>query len=167
MFKHITSTSNKSVIQDVPFPIDKWTQPNAADLYLDRVWTLSRDRMILSEEVKSAPNKTEVNRNDDDWFLLPAGFYELQFYGSVQISSNEVGWVIPRSTLIRNGMIMQSGLFDSGYEGPIGCGMLVSTSSFKVKRGTRLAQFVLAQAEAIHLYDGQYSAGKQAAQQYL
>lgn len=163
MFKHIFSSSESSISEWD----SKQIQPNAIDVRLDRVWMIN-GRFTLSEDEKlTAEDKQEyILSNSNDWFLLSRGVYEFQFKGIIKVQSGEVGWIIPRSTLVRNGVFMQSGLYDSGYHGSIGAGVFVGGSSFKVKRGTRIGQLLLATAEAIGEYNGSYGIGKTAEKFY-
>lgn len=163
MFKHIVHNANSDISEwDI-----KQIQPNAVDVRLDRVWII-HGRFTLSDDEKvNAEDKQEyILSGSNDWFLLPKGMYEFQFKGIVRISSDEVGWVIPRSTLVRNGVFLQSGLYDSGYHGSIGAGVYVGGSSFKVKRGTRVGQLLIAKADAVGAYNGSYGIGKAAEKFY-
>lgn len=161
MLKHIYGTSQSSISE---FDI-KQIQPNAVDLRLDRVW-LVHSRFKLSDDEKQPADKVEYTANNEGWFLLAKGCYEFQFKGIVKIGDGEAGWIIPRSTLVRNGIFLQSGLYDTGYHGSIGAGAIVMTSSFQVQRGTRLGQLLISTAESVHKYDGSYGIGKSAEQQY-
>ena len=44
-----------------------------------------------------------------------AGSYEAIMDAYVTVGAVEAGWVVPRSTLNRNGLFITSGLYDSGY----------------------------------------------------
>jgi len=74
----------------------------------------------------------------------------------VTIGPDEAGWVITRSTLNRNGVFITSGLYDSGYSGVMAGAMHVRGGPVRIKKGTRVAQFLLFKAEALTLYNGSY-----------
>lgn len=128
--------------------------PNAVDLRLDRVLKVCCSEFVLSDESKTVRGTEEVFPKNE-WYTLWPGAYEITL-GNVKIGTDEAGFVLPRSTLNRNGIIITTGLFDSGYQGAVGSVMHVTTDIFKVKKGTRVAQFLLFKAESLKQYDGQY-----------
>ena len=79
----------------------------------------------------------------------------------ITIGEGEAGWVITRSTLNRNGVFITSGLYDSGYCGVMAGALHVNVGPMKIKRGTRVGQFLLFKSETLKLYDGDYGANKQ------
>ena len=60
-----------------------------------------------------------------------------------------------------------SGLYDSGYEGVMAGALHVTSGRFDVKRGTRLGQFLLFDAEALSMYDGSYGLKKEHDKKYV
>lgn len=156
MFRNIAGKDSKSTLSNVN-KVD--VQPNAVDIKLDRVFKFdhnSRDNVFfIDEEQKVHAKKIEVHAEDEYFFLYP-GTYEVQFEGIVSIADKETGWVITRSSLNRNGVFITSGLYDSGYTGAMAGVMHVTEVPMKIQRGTRVGQFILADAEALHSYDGSY-----------
>jgi len=86
--------------------------------------------------------------------------------GIVSIGEDEAGWVITRSTLNRNGLFITSGLYDSGYEGVMAGALHVNGGPAKIKKGTRVGQFLMFKAESLSSYDGDYGVGKDHDQKY-
>tara|TARA_R100000081_G_scaffold91174_1_gene68270 strand:- start:324 stop:599 length:276 start_codon:yes stop_codon:yes gene_type:complete len=86
--------------------------------------------------------------------------------GIVTLADDEAGWVITRSSLNRNGCFITSGLYDSGYSGVMAGVLHVNNGPIRVKRGTRVGQFLLFKAEALNQYDGDYGSGKQHDKKY-
>ena len=78
----------------------------------------------------------------------------------INLSEGEAGWVITRSTLNRNGVFLTSGLYDSGYRGMMAGAMHITCGPLKIKKGTRVGQFLLFKSETLKLYDGDYGLGK-------
>lgn len=92
----------------------------------------------------------------EGWFLGP-GFYETVSAVKVQIPSDKAGWVIQRSSLNRNGVMVMGSLYDSGFRGTINSTIYVfNPAGIFIEKGARIGQFVLADAEALSQYDGQY-----------
>jgi len=144
---------------------DTDVQPNAIDLRIDKVFVPQQGVFILSEEKKVHRGSRELLpkrfQDEDGWWGLMPGFYEIVFKNEIKLPKGEAGFVIPRSTLVRNGVYLSTGLYDSGYEGMMVSGLHVTTGVFYVKKGTRIAQFLLFEAETLRKYDGAYGSRKQ------
>ena len=143
------SNSRLTAIQDGD------SQPNAIDLRLGKVFAINNTLFELSEEGKRHRGTTEITPVYD-WYYLEEGTYEVVMENIVTIGADEAGWVITRSTLNRNGVFITSGLYDSGYNGVMAGAMHVRGGPVKIKKGTRVAQFLLFKAEALTLYNGSY-----------
>lgn len=131
------------------------SQPNAIDLRLGKVFSINNTEFELSEEGKKHRGTTEIISHGD-WYTLAEGTYEVVMENIVTVGADEAGWVITRSTLNRNGVFITSGLYDSGYNGVMAGAMHVRGGPFRIKKGTRVAQFLLFKAEALTLYNGSY-----------
>lgn len=171
MLIHIASTDTSSSLDT----LDKnQIQPNACDLKLDRVFAFNKGSFSISETAKTTIEKTEIFPDTKGMFRLePKTVYEVQFEGTIKIGDDEAGWVITRSTLNRNGLFFTSGLYDSGYNGAMAGALHNNTGSYAfIAKGTRVAQFLLFKAQALHQYDGSYGIAKdgtvkQAEKQYV
>jgi len=137
-------------------------QPNAIDLRLDRIFVFSApysEEFKISNEDKKPFTKQELFPADDWWQLGP-GCYEVIMENIVKMGENEAGWVITRSTLSRNGVFITGGLYDSGYHGVMAATLNV-TRNLTIKKGTRIGQFLLFDADMLHKYDGSYGLAKE------
>lgn len=67
------------------------------------------------------------------------------------------GYLITRSSLNRNGIFIQSGLYDSNFYGYVGCTLYNLGGRIKIRKNTRIAQFILVQAESTSEYKGSYN----------
>ena len=143
------SNSRLTAIQDGE------SKPNAIDLRLGKVFAINNTLFELSEEGKRHRGTTEITPVYD-WYYLEEGTYEVVMENIVTIGADEAGWVITRSTLNRNGVFITSGLYDSGYNGVMAGAMHVRGGPVRIKKGTRVAQFLLFKAEALTLYNGSY-----------
>lgn len=173
MMIHIASTNSKSTLTDID---DKMICPNAVDLRLDRIWEIGQQSMILSEDQKVMRDTTEVQPTEDLWYILQPGSYEVTMMHNIVMAEGESGFVITRSTLNRNGVFLTSGLYDSGYGIDVNTGqhvggvmaacLHVNCGPLRIKKGTRIGQFVLFKSETVHLYDGSYGNHKQHDKKY-
>ena len=86
---------------------------------------------------------------------------EIVMENIVSVGEGYAGFVITRSTLNRNGLFITSGLYDSGYHGVMAGCLHVRVGPAKIKKGTRVGQFILFEAETLSMYDGSYGIGNQ------
>ena len=152
--KHISSENTQSFL--TPIPVEGDVQPNATDLRLDKVFGIRKNMFELTNEEKTHRGSWEVIPNADGFFKLQPGVYEFIMEGTVTVAEGEAGIVLTRSTLIRNGCFLITGLYDSGYSGVIGGQLNIGCGWANIKRGTRIGQFVLFDAESLHKYSGDY-----------
>lgn len=158
MLRHPLHYETQTRITDIIFDTD--VQPNAVDLKVEKIYILNQEVFVLSEGIKQhrgiKEHPTRIFNNESDWWCLQPGYYQVLFKNKVNIGSSEAGLVISRSTLIRNGVYLLSGLYDSGYEGEMVGGLHVTTSPFFLKKGTRLGQYLVLESNSLKNYDGDY-----------
>ena len=157
--KHILSKTNDCELTGVQHGD---SQPNAVDLRVKKIFEINKKSpFIISEEDKTHRGSTEVQPDEEGWFNLERGTYEIIMENVVSVGEGYAGFVITRSTLNRNGLFITSGLYDSGYHGVMAGCLHVRVGPAKIKKGTRVAQFLLFEAETLSMYDGSYGIGKQ------
>jgi len=97
------------------------------------------------------------------WLLYP-GTYEITFWEGCKLPGNYVGLIRQRSSLLRNGTIIHSSVFDPGFETEfIGCVMRVNETIF-IEEDARVGQIYFHQCEEVdqeNLYNGQWQNDKQ------
>ena len=157
--KHILSKTNDCELTGVQHGD---SQPNAVDLRVKKIFEINKKSpFIISEEDKTHRGSTEVQPDEEGWFNLERGTYEIIMENVVSVEEGYAGFVITRSTLNRNGLFITSGLYDSGYHGVMAGCLHVRVGPAKIKKGTRVGQFILFEAETLSMYDGSYGIGKQ------
>jgi len=155
--KHILGPNSKSWLTGVQ---EGDSQPNAVDLRLDKVFRITSNLFELSNEHKDHRGSDILNTDDENYFQLYVGSYEVIFENVINVGEGEAGWVITRSTLNRNGCFLTSGLYDSGYNGLMAGVLHVTCGPARIKRGTRIGQYLSFDAEALTMYDGDYGLNK-------
>jgi deoxycytidine triphosphate deaminase len=95
------------------------------------------------------------------WLLYP-GTYEITFWEGCKLPGNYVGLIRQRSSLLRNGTIIHSSVFDPGFEtDAMGCVMRVNETIF-IEEDARVAQIYFHECDEVsELYDGQWQNDKQ------
>lgn len=152
-------------------------QPNGVDLTLAEVYEqrgpgrVSRDgkeigdrQALVPEERESVPESEASEGSEEVWndasggtatFYLPPGGYIVQYAETVSIPEGHVGFIYPRSTLMRNSCMLNTAVWDAGYTGK-GEGLLQVHHDIEIERGARIAQLVLAEGQHDDTYAGSY-----------
>ena len=151
------------------------TQPNAVDLRLDKVLEIYPTLFVIDEQQKVHRGSEELIPDEDGYFTLRPGTYEVTMENTISVARGEAGFVITRSTLNRNGVFLTSGLYDSGYgydgdqrsPAVMAAAMHVTTGPMKIRKGTRIGQYVGFYAETNNMYDGDYGSHKAHDKKYL
>lgn len=152
--KHILSQKSKSTLTNVR---DEDSQPNAVDLRVAKVFHIYDSAFVLSVDNSKIHRKTiELQPSDKGYWQLAPGAYEIVMENEIAIGKKEAGWIVARSTLIRNGVFIVSGVYDTGYNGAVGGCLHVTTGQFILEKGSRVGQFLLFDAEMLSEYQGSY-----------
>ena len=136
------------------------TQPNAVDLRLGKLFWIDSKEFLIDETQKVHRGSVEMYPDQDGYYLLQPGHYEVVMENEINVAEGEAGFVITRSTLNRNGVFLTSGLYDSGYAGVMAGVMHVAIGPMRIKKGTRIGQYLSWEAESVSMYDGDYGSGK-------
>lgn len=158
--KHILGPKTRTTLTNIK-PGDP--QPNAVDLRVDKIFLIRPSVFIISEEEKRHRGSVDLMPDDNGWWTLQEGSYEVVMENIIEVGENEAGWVITRSTLNRNGVFLTSGLYDSGYNGAMAACMHVTSGPMRIQRGTRIGQYLAFDAETLFKYDGSYGFSKDGA----
>jgi len=98
------------------------------------------------------------------WLLYP-GVYDITFNEGCKLPDNRVAFIKQRSSLYRNGTIINSPVFDPGFETEfMGTLMYVNRTIF-IEENARVAQIYFHECQSAELYDGQWQNDKQRNQQ--
>jgi len=128
-------------------------QPNGVDLTLGAVFEqISAGRIERGD--KTVGDRREIAADDGTYHLDPGG-YVVAYAERVAIPEEHVGFLYPRSSLLRNSCMLNTAVWDAGYEGR-GEGLLEVHHPIELEEGARIAQLVLAAADHADTYDGSY-----------
>tara|TARA_R100000008_G_C3581255_1_gene168664 strand:+ start:1935 stop:2429 length:495 start_codon:yes stop_codon:yes gene_type:complete len=135
---------------------EKNIQPNAIDITADQIWKVAQQEADITS--KRHRNRNSVTVNEKGFWNLFNGVYDFASETYIEVPEGLVGWLHTRSTLNRNGLIVHSGLYDSGFKGPI-CGMIYNLVAGNVfmTPGTCVAQFIIATSDSAGTYSGGYN----------
>ena len=132
-------------------------QPNGVDLTLAAVFRPRGTGRIgrTGTEVADRAELTPTDLEGRDVYVLDPGGYVVRYAETVRIPEEHVGFLYPRSSLLRNGCTVDTAVWDAGYEGK-GEGLLEVHRPIEIEVGARVAQLVLAEGDHEGSYDGSY-----------
>lgn len=132
---------------------EEQVQPNGVDLTLGAVFEQVGTGRIERGD-KTVGERRELDPGGDVYRLDPGG-YVVQYGDRIRVPDEHVGFVYPRSSLLRNSCMLDTAVWDAGYEGR-GEGLLEVYHPIELEPGARIAQLVLARAAHEWTYDGTY-----------
>ena len=96
----------------------------------------------------------------EGWLLYP-GTYDVTFWEGCKIPNNRVAFIKQRSSLWRNGTLINSPVFDPGFQTDnMGTIMLVTETIF-IEKDARVAQIYFHECDPAEEYNGQWQNDKQ------
>lgn len=141
---------------------DEQVQPNGVDLTLETVFEQREPgrvgrggKDVGTRQSRPVEQDDLEERSSRGTYYLPRGGYVVRYGETIRIPDGHVGFVYPRSTLLRNSCMLNTAVWDAGYEGK-GEGLLQVHFDVEIERGARIAQLVLARADHHTTYDGTY-----------
>lgn len=131
-------------------------QPNAIDIPINKIYKLiNHNAFFLWKDRKAHRNRLEL-QTTTSW-ELGAGVYDFFSDAYVEMPEGVCGWLITRSTLNRNGILVHSGLYDSGYKGHINGTLYVFCDTNYIEPGACVAQFIMFSGDSVGKYAGGYN----------
>ncbi|MFB6126124.1 MAG: deoxyuridine 5'-triphosphate nucleotidohydrolase [Halolamina sp.] len=150
--------SGQFVAEQLDDVAPKQVQPNGVDLTLEAVFE-QREPGRIGRDGKTVGDRraleTAEREDGAGAYYLTSGGYVVRYAEPVAIPEDHVGYLYPRSTLLRNSCMLNTAVWDAGYEGK-GEGLLEVHHDVELERDARIAQLVLARADHDGAYDGGY-----------
>lgn len=142
---------------DVVVDTEDQIQPNGIDLRINKLYSVIGTARIPREgKVQSDLRARELDPKDGYWSLTPKGIYYVDFVESISVPAGWCATLITRSSLVRAGVDVVSGLWDTGFTGTLGCVLRVH-SPVDIEWGAKLCQAMFWQSEfSGHYYTGRY-----------
>jgi deoxycytidine triphosphate deaminase len=102
-----------------------------------------------------------INLEGNKGWLLHPGVYDITFNEGCKIPENRVAFIKQRSSLYRNGAIINSPVFDPGFETEFMGTLLYVHEPLFIELNARVAQIYFHECELAEKYDGQWQNDKQ------
>jgi deoxycytidine triphosphate deaminase len=96
------------------------------------------------------------------WLFHP-GTYDITFNEGCKIPDNRVAFIKQRSSLWRNGTLINSPVFDPGFETEFMGTIMLVTEPIFIEENARVAQIYFHECLSAELYNGQWQNDKQRA----
>ena len=119
-----------------------------------------KDKTILNNYT---PVETKTIDGVEGWLLYP-GAYDITFHEGCKIAANRVGLIRQRSSLLRNGAIIASSVFDPGFETENMGTIMIVTATIFIEQDARVGQMYFHECDGVaeeNLYNGQWQNDKQ------
>lgn len=136
----------------------KQVQPNRIDFTLDKVMRVDHtDIAVVAETGKKMRKLIEMPEmlgTNPGWNLLRGNVYDGTSDMYVEVPAGVAAVIYTRSTFARNGVLIASGLYDSGYKGQIGFTIYPHGGDILIAPGTRIGQIAFVHSENAGMYTG-------------
>ena len=132
--------------------------PNGFDLSVESIEEFNGDGTLLKNG-KILPQTEEVMFGDgEDKYWLRQGVYKVKTREAINMPNNLVGFAFPRSSLLRMGIITQTGVWDAGFKGKSEFALVVTNPfGVSIEIGARIIQICFDWISEVDKgYDGSY-----------
>jgi deoxycytidine triphosphate deaminase len=122
-----------------------------------KIGKVLKDKTELTEYT---PQNTIMLDGVEGW-LLHEGVYDITFNEGCKLPENRVAFIKQRSSLYRNGAIINSPVFDPGFETQNMGTLLYVHETIFIEKDARVAQIYFHECNGAELYNGQWQNDKQ------
>ena len=116
-------------------------------------------------ELTTYTSENTIMLDGTEGWLLHEGVYDITFNEGCKLPENRVAFIKQRSSLYRNGAIINSPVFDPGFETQNMGTLLYVHETIFIEKDARVAQIYFHECESAEKYDGQWQGDKQRTQQ--
>ena len=126
--------------------LDQQLQPNGFDLTLRDVARLtSTGSMGAAPDQRTLPDSDKLEFDSDQWLHLDPGSYLITFNEIVNLPLDLMTLGRTRSSLLRSGVSIHTGVGDAGYRGRYQALMVVHLpQGYRIQKGAKVTQLVFA-----------------------
>lgn len=152
---------NQGFVKNLKDPA-KQIQPNAIDFTVDSIQLIGSgdtyNVCVIGESVKQMSSQSPVDADVDGFYrLLPNKAYDISSDMYVEVPEGKAAILVLRSTFVRNGLTLASGLYDSGFKGNIGAVLHTNSAQARVEKGVRIGQIIFIDSASAGVYAGGYN----------
>jgi deoxycytidine triphosphate deaminase len=123
------------------------------------------DKTVVHQYTPIAPFNTADTSVDQDGagrtlFALAPGTYSLTFEQGIKLPTNKTAFIRHRSSILRCGSVITSGIFDPGFEVDEMGAVMITTQPITIEKGARVAQVYIFDNNEADAYNGQWQSTK-------
>jgi len=115
------------------------------------------DKTLLEGYDEVRPTVTPTGKY---MYYLKPGAYSLTFEQGCKLPNNVTAFIRHRSSVLRCGAIITSGVYDPGFEVDEMGGVMIVNQDMRIEKGARVAQIIMMENTPADLYDGQWQKNK-------
>lgn len=139
--------NGKFVASCIDIPIPRSIQPHGYDLHIGSLFMFKDIGLwTISEECKTVRLSSMLQPVKDHYILGKGDVCTIRFAEKITIPDNCVGITTQRSTLMRNGLVTNVGIWDAGYSG-YGTSLLMCHTNARLSRFMGVVQLTVYDAE--------------------
>lgn len=134
-------------------------QPSGFDLSLEAIQTMESGGAVdFSNKERVIAETKSLEPDSEGWYDLDEGCYKLIYNEVVKMPLNVVALARTRSTLLRNGALIGTAVWDPGYQGRSSSLLIVhNPMGIKLKKDARVAQLIFYTTDEVSKgYSGVY-----------
>ena len=112
-------------------------------------------------ELTTYTSKDSIKLDGAEGWLLHEGVYDVTFNEGCNIPDNRVAFIKQRSSLYRNGAVINSPVFDPGFKTENMGTLLYVFETIFIEKDARVAQIYFHECNSAEMYNGQWQNDKQ------
>jgi len=99
---------------------------------------------------------SQTNKDGREVYEFAPGTYSLTFEQGIKLPSNKTAFIVHRSSVLRCGGVITSGVYDPSFEVDEMGAMLIVTEPLIIEKGARVAQIIIFDNSEAEPYTGQW-----------
>lgn len=115
------------------------------------------DKTVIEDYTPILPTSTPTGKL---LFKLEPDTYSITFEQGCKLDLNHTAFIRHRSSILRNGGIITSGVYDPNFEVEEMGAVLIATKPISIEKGARVAQIIVFENYTSEAYDGQFQKEK-------
>ena len=115
------------------------------------------DKTVVADYVEMMPTFTTAEKFI---YELQPGTYSLTFEQGIKLDAAHTAFIRHRSSILRCGGIITSGVYDPGFEVEEMGAVLIATQPIDIEKGARVAQVIIFDNVDAEKYNGQWQGNK-------
>lgn len=119
--------------------------------------------MVLSDKTiieDYTPIPPYMSANGKMLFKLEPDTYSITFEQGIKLDLTHTAFIRHRSSVLRNGGIITSGVYDPNFEVEEMGAVLIATKPIVIEKGSRIAQVIIFENHLSQAYNGQFQKSK-------